>query len=131
MTPRSSRIGFYGAGIPARGGVVVDSEPHDTILEIDPRDRRRIRVEPGVTWAQVAEELPKHGLMVCNPLLPHPLKSVVTSTMEREPMVIPKSEYSEVFRTCEIVLPSGEILHTGSAIGKGQIARHRRRILSP
>ena len=72
------------------------------ILEVDGGDRS-VRVEPGVTWAQVQEELGKQGMMVCNPLLPHTLKPVLTSTMEREPILIPKSEYNETFLTAEMV----------------------------
>ena len=49
------------------------------------------------------------------PLLPHCLKSALTSTLEREPMLIPKTEYAEPVLTMEVVLPNGEIFRTGSA----------------
>jgi FAD/FMN-containing dehydrogenase len=118
VTPRSSGVSFYGAGIPSQGGIILDLARMDKILEIDGRNKK-VKVEPGVTWAQVQGELEKQGLMVCNPLLPHPLKSVLTSAMEREPIIIPKSEYSEVFLTCEMVLASGDLFWTGTAMGKG------------
>ena len=122
ITPRSSRISFYGAGIPSQGGIVLDLTRMDKILKIDGLDRV-VRVEPGVTWAQVQEELEKQGLMVCNPLLPHPSKSVLTSAMEREPMLIPKSEYNEVFQSAEMVSAEGDVFYTGTAIAKGHIGR--------
>jgi len=117
ITPRSSSISFYGAGIPSQGGIILDLARMNKILEIDGRNKK-VKVEPGVTWAQVQDELEKQGLMVCNPLLPHPSKSVLTSAMEREPILIPKSEYSEVFLTCEMVLASGDLFWTGTAMGK-------------
>ena len=118
VTPRSSGIGSYGATIPSQGGIILDLTRMNKILEIDPRNKK-VKVEPGVTWAQLQPELAKQGLMVCNPLLPHPDKSVMTSAMEREPIVITKSEYSEVFLTAEMVLASGDLFWTGTAMGKG------------
>jgi FAD/FMN-containing dehydrogenase len=118
VTPRSSAVSFYGATIPGQGGIVLDLKRMNKILEVDPRNKK-VKVEPGVTWGQVQAELEKHGLMVCNPLLPHPDKSVLTSALEREPILITKSEYSEVFLTCEMVLASGDLFWTGTAMGKG------------
>jgi len=118
VTPRSSKVSFYGAGIPGQGGIVLDMTRMNRILEIDGADKK-VKVEPGVTWAQLQEELAEHGLMVCSPLLPHPLKSVLTSTVEREPMLIPKGEYADNLLTAEIVLPTGEMLWTGTALGRG------------
>jgi FAD/FMN-containing dehydrogenase len=122
LTPRSSGISFYGAGIPYQGGIVVDLFRMNKILEVDGKNKR-VKIEPGVTWAQVQKELEKEGLMVCNPLLPHPSKSVLTSSMEREPILIPKSEYNETFLTAEMVLSNGEPFWTGSAIGKAMKGR--------
>jgi FAD/FMN-containing dehydrogenase len=122
VTPRSSSISFYGAGIPGEGGIILDLTRMNKILEIDEKDRK-VKVEPGVTWSQLQEELEKHGMMVCNPLLPHPHKSVLTSTMEREPGLIPKYEYNETFLTAEMVLPTGDLFWTGTAIGKGHTGK--------
>lgn len=118
VTPRSSTVGFYGAGIPGEGGIIVDLTRMNRILEIDARNKR-VKVEPGVTWTQVQAELQKQGLMVCNPLLPHPSKSVLTSALEREPILICKTEYSDTLLTSEVVLPNGEMFWTGAAAGKG------------
>ena len=118
VTPRSSAVSFYGAGIPSQGGIILDLTRMNKILEVDARNKK-VKVEPGVTWAQVQEELEKQGLMVSNSLLPHPQKSVLTSTMEREPILITKSEYTEVFQTGEMVLGSGDLFWTGTAIAKG------------
>jgi FAD/FMN-containing dehydrogenase len=122
VTPRSSKVSFYGAGIPSQGGIVLDLTRMNRIIEVDTKDRN-VKVEPGVTWEQVQSELEKHDMMVCNPLLPHRLKSVLTSCMQREPMLIPKGEHSEPFRTGEIVLASGDLFYLGTAIAKGCATR--------
>ncbi|MFC1870613.1 FAD-binding oxidoreductase, partial [Chloroflexota bacterium] len=117
VTPRSSGVGFHGASVPSQGGMILDLSRMNKILEIDPRNKK-VRVEPGVTWVQVQDELAKQGLMVSNPLLPHRAKSVLTSALEREPLLITKSEYSEVLLTMEMVLASGDLFWTGTALGK-------------
>jgi FAD/FMN-containing dehydrogenase len=122
VTPRSSGAGFYGAAIPGKGGIVLDCSLMNQILHVDEKDRW-VRVEPGVTWHQLQTELVKHGMMVSNPLLPHPSKSVLTSTMEREPGLIPKYEYNETFLTAEMVMPNGDLFWTGTAIGKGHTGK--------
>ena len=118
VTPRSSTIGFYGAGIPGEGGIIADCSGMNSIMEINDRDRF-VRVEPGVTWMQLQAELDKFGMFVPPPLMVHPKKSVLTTTMEREPNLIPKYEYNETFLTSEMVMPNGEMFWTGTAIGKG------------
>ncbi|MFC1969163.1 FAD-binding oxidoreductase [Chloroflexota bacterium] len=118
VTSRSSKVSFYGAGIPSKGGIILDLTRMNKILEVNPEDKK-VKVEPGVTWAQLQEELEKDDMMVCSPLLPHPLKSVLTSSMEREPILIPKSEYNDTLITTEIVLPSGDLFWTGGALGRG------------
>jgi len=123
VTPRSSAVGFYGASLPGQGGIVLDLSRMNKILEIDGRNKK-VKMEPGVTWAQAQAELAKEGLMVCNPLLPHKDKSVLTTALEREPILIPKNEYSEVFLTAEMVLADGSLFWTGTAAGKGMKGRN-------
>jgi len=114
ITPVSSGIHFYGETIPHQGGIILDLRRMNKILNIDRRNRA-IRIEPGVTWGQIKKELKAHDLMPLSPLLPHYSKSALTSTLEREPMLIPKTEYGEPVLTMEVVLPNGEIFRTGSA----------------
>ena len=117
VTPRSSRVGFNGAGIPSQGGIVVDLKRMNKILRVDPRNKK-VKVEAGVTWPQVQAALAEHGMFVCPSLLPHAGKSVVSSVLEREPIVISKTEYSDQLATSELVLPSGEMFWTGTALGR-------------
>ena len=44
--------------------------------------------------------------MALNPLFPHPQTSALTSSLEREPMLIPKYEYGDPVLTMEMSLPT-------------------------
>ncbi len=118
VIPCSSGIHFYGNTIPSMGGIVLDLRRMNQILEIDTKSKMA-RIEPGVTWGQLQTELASHDMFAFCPLLPHPLKSVVTSHLEREPALIPKFEYAGSMVTLEVVLPDGELFRTGSACVPG------------
>jgi FAD/FMN-containing dehydrogenase len=113
VTPRSSGIGFYGAGIPEQGGIVIDMSSMKNIRRIDTRNKW-VMIEAGVNFGELQEELAKHGFRALNPLLPHKDKSVLTSTLEREPKLTPKHFLDETILTMEMVLPDGNLFHTGS-----------------
>ncbi len=118
VVPCSSGIHFNGDTIPVQGGIVLDLSGMKKILAIDERNRMA-RVEAGVTWEQLQPELAKHDMMALAPLLPHRLKSALTSHLEREPVLIPKFEYTDTLTTVEVVLPEGELFKTGSACVPG------------
>lgn len=121
VVPCSSGIHFKGSALPLQGGIILDLRRMNQILEIDERNRK-VRIEPGVTWPQLQGELGKRHLMAISPFLPHPLKSVVTSYLEREPPVISKYEYADPILTLEFVYPTGRIMRTGSAVVPGATA---------
>lgn len=118
LIPCSSSIHFYGLTIPEEGGIVLDLRRLNRILEVDEKNRM-VRIEPGVTWESLQLNLEKRGFRAFNPLFPHKLKSVLTSHLEREPMIIPKFEYSDPILTMEVILPDGSLLRTGSASAPG------------
>jgi FAD/FMN-containing dehydrogenase len=118
VIPRSSGIHFNGDTIPVQGSIVLDLTRLNKILAIDDRNRMA-RIEAGVTWEQLQPELAKHDMMALSPLLPHPQKSALTSHLERDPILIPKFEYTDNLVTVEVVLPEGEIFRTGSAAVPG------------
>jgi FAD/FMN-containing dehydrogenase len=114
VIPVSSGIHLHGETIPDQGGIVVDLRRMDKVIQIDSRNRK-VKIEPGVTWGKLQEALKKHDQMALNPLFPHPEMSVLTSSLERNPMLIPKYEYAEPVLTMEIVLPQGDLFKTGTA----------------
>ncbi len=130
LTPRSSNISFYGEGIPSLGGIVINFSRMNKLLKIDVRNKA-IRVEPGLTWENLQEELKKHQVRICNPLLPHPRKSVLTTYLERFPALIPKYEYAEQLTTTKVVLFDGRIFGTGSAAGPGHPDKVARPCVQP
>ena len=114
LIPSSSKVHFHGETIPEQGGIVVDLSGMDKILEIDARNRK-VKIEPGVSWGKLEEALKEHDQMPLKPLFPHPGKSALTSSLEREPMLIPKYEYAGSVLTMEVVLPTGDLFKTGTA----------------
>ncbi|KUO71620.1 MAG: hypothetical protein APF81_01245 [Desulfosporosinus sp. BRH_c37] len=122
VTPRSSVISFYGAGVPTQGGIILDLSRMKKIIAINKGDKR-IQLEPGVTYAEIVDPLAKEGMYVCTPLFPHPNKSVITSAMENEVLANPKFEYNEVFQSSEMILPTGALFYTGTAIAPGFVGR--------
>jgi FAD/FMN-containing dehydrogenase len=114
LIPVSSRVHFHGETIPEQGGIIVDLSRLNKVIEIDARNRK-VKIEPGVSWGQVEEALKEQEQMPLKPLFPHPLKSALTSSLEREPMLIPKYEYAEPVLTMEVVLPTGDLFKTGTA----------------
>jgi FAD/FMN-containing dehydrogenase len=118
LVPCSSGIHFYGNTIPNLGGIMLDMKRMNRILDVDLYNKM-VRVEPGVTWGQLQAEAAKHKMMGLCPLLPHPQKSVLTSHLEREPMLIPKFEYAGPMVTVEVVFADGEVFRTGSACVPG------------
>jgi FAD/FMN-containing dehydrogenase len=114
VVPVSSRVHFNGATIPKEGGVVLDLTGMNRVLEIDELNRR-VRIEAGVTWGKITSYLEKRGFRIMMPLLPHPLRSVVTDYLEREVPTNTVYDYGEPLQSMEVVWPTGEIFRTGSA----------------
>ena len=118
LTPYSSGIRTYINTVPLQSWIILDMRRMNRVLAVDERNRMA-RIEPGVTWGQLQSELKKYDLMAVSPLLPHPQKSALTVYLEREPVMVPKFEYTDTLVTMEIVLPDGEIFKTGSACVPG------------
>lgn len=118
VVPSSSQVHFYGATIPRQGGIVMDLSRMNQILEVDLMNRK-VRIEAGVTWGQLTRELEGKGLRMILPLLPHPERSVVVDTLEREVLTNTVYDYGEPLQSMEVVWPTGEIFRTGSASVNG------------
>ena len=113
---------FYGDTVPDRGGVIVDFNKMKRVIKIDTTGRYTI-VEPGVTFGELIPILKEQGLKLVTPLLPRASKSVVTSRLEREPVIIPKYQFDYVdpLLTMELVYGTGDEFRTGSASGPGNL----------
>jgi glycolate oxidase len=63
VIPRGGASSCMGSSSPSRGGISLDIKPMNKILEID-KDAKFIRVESGVTFERLEDELEKHGLTI-------------------------------------------------------------------
>ena len=113
VVPRSSGTGSYGIAIPLEGGIVVDLSSMKRIPRVDVRNRWAL-IEAGVTFGELRDELAKQGMQPLNTLLPRRDKSVISSVLEREPVLSCKTECDEPLRTMEFVWGSGELMRTGA-----------------
>ncbi|MGZ3558274.1 MAG: FAD-binding oxidoreductase, partial [Thermodesulfobacteriota bacterium] len=118
VVPVSSDVHFNGATIPKQGGIVLDLTRMKKVLEIDEANRR-VRIEAGVMWQQLTEELAKKGMRMIMPLLPHANRSVLTDYLEREVPTNTVYDYGEPMQSMEVVWPNGEIFRMGSASVNG------------
>lgn len=108
---------FRGDTIPITAGtIIVDLTRMNNVIRVDRRNRITI-IEPGVTYKQLQPELAKAGMRLSAPLLPRQSKSVVTSLLEREPILTPKYQWTllEPLRCLEIIWGNGVKMWTGEA----------------
>jgi hypothetical protein len=118
VVPVSSDVHFNGATIPKQGGIVLDLARMKKVLEIDEANRR-VRIEAGVSWQQLTDELGKKDMRMIMPLLPHANRSVLTDYLEREVPTNTVYDYGEPMQSMEVVWPTGEIFRMGSASVNG------------
>ena len=122
LTPVSSPGGprFHGDTIPYPGGVVVDLSGIDKVLRVDRRNKT-VHIEPGVTFERLRSELRKSGLKPFMPLMPRRTKSVLTSYLERDPILSPRHHWDTLdpIYTVEVIYGTGDVFRTGSAAGPG------------
>lgn len=120
VIPYSSGTDFHGGAVPNHGGLLVDLSQMNTISELD-TNFWWVSVEPGVTFAQLKEELNKHGLRVLVPLMTSPSASVLATYVEREP-VPSAADFiygNEQIQTLRAVLPSGDSFTMGNPALEG------------
>jgi FAD/FMN-containing dehydrogenase len=125
VVPVSSRQHFYGCTIPKQGGVILDLKRMNTIQEINDADKT-VRIEAGVTWGQLTDELDKKGLRMIMPLLPPADRSVLTDWLEREVPTNTVYDYGEPMQAMEVVWPGAEPFRLGSASVNGFPDSHSR-----
>lgn len=114
IIPVSSSIHFHGSTLPKMGGIVLDLRRMNRVLDIDLPDRLA-RIQPGVTWERIQEELEHIHHRMIMPLLPPASRSVVTSLLEREVPTNPRYEYGEPMTSNEVIWGNGMRFRTGSA----------------
>jgi FAD/FMN-containing dehydrogenase len=126
---------FRGDTVPgAPGAIIVDMSEMKKIVHVDRRNRM-ILIEPGVTYAQLQPELAKHGLRVSSPPAPRANKSVIGALLEREPITIPRFQWSmlDPLRCTEVIWGDGQRMTTGETAGtealEDEWAKHRAQVI--
>jgi len=119
VIPMGAFTGVYREAIPLEGGFMLDMSRMKKI-EID-EELLTVTFEPGVTWAQAYRELAMKGYWVSNQALPGSISIMGTTTqagphLPLDKHAVPRSSYySTLTIGMEVVLPTGELLVTGSA----------------
>ncbi|MFX0163372.1 MAG: FAD-binding oxidoreductase [Candidatus Hodarchaeota archaeon] len=119
VVPRGSGTCLSGGAVPIKGGIVVDLSHMNKILEID-MENFQVFVEPGVVHADLNRELSKYGLF----FPPDPASQDVCTiggclaNNAGGPRAVKYGVTRDWVLGMEVVLPSGEILWTGSQTRK-------------
>ena len=114
VIPYSSGLNFHGAALPDHGGIILNLSRMNKILHIDEKNWFAV-IEPGVGYKQLQDDLMKRGLRIMIPLGVAPKRSVLTSYLERDPVLAaPSIEHgNSLIMDTEIILPDGVIFKTG------------------
>ena len=101
--------------------VVVDLSGMKRILKIDRRKRLAL-IEPGVTYTELQPALQEEELRIVAPWLLRKNKSVITSLLERKPVMSPKYQWNllEPLRSLEIIWGNGDKFYSGSGTFCGE-----------
>jgi hypothetical protein len=114
---------FRGDTVPSAGGaVIVDLSDMKKIIRVD-RLNRVTMFEPGVTFGELIPAVTKEKLRLNMPLMPRKTKSVTSSMLEREPVVLPIYHWdiADPLDCVEIIFGTGDMFRTGAAAGPGSL----------
>jgi glycolate oxidase len=119
VTPRGAGTGLTGGALPHLGGLVISMERFNKILEIDERNLQ-VTTEPGVITEVLQNEVKEKGLFY--PPDPASKGSCFIGGNISEnsggPKAVKYGVVKDYVLNLEVVLPSGEIIWTGSNVLK-------------
>ena len=115
LTAVVANTNLGGLANPVKGGVVVNLQRMNRILEINEADQYAV-IEPGVTWQQLHDKLAAEypGLRFAYPLSPPDTGIVPNCLMDGlANLSLRVGAAASWINALEVVLPSGELLRTG------------------
>jgi alkyldihydroxyacetonephosphate synthase len=113
LIPHGAGTGVMGGILPVRGGIVVDLQRMNRILEINPRDLTAT-VEPGVVLQDLVDALAEHGLLPGHDPYSVPI-ATVGGTIATNGVGYRASAHGPMGQqvvALEVVLPDGRVLTT-------------------
>jgi glycolate oxidase len=119
VVPRGAGSGFSGGALPVRGGVVMAMSRFDRILSID-ADNLVAEVEPAVVTARFQAAAAQQRLFYPPDPASHTFSTLGGNIAENAGgmSAVKYGVTRDYVRGLEVVLPSGEVVHTGSACAK-------------
>jgi glycolate oxidase len=115
VTAVMANTNLGGLAIPVKGGVVLNLSGMNQILEVNEEDMYAV-IQPGVTWQDMSDYLAANhpGLRFAYPLSPPDTGVMPNCLMDGlANLSLRWGSASYWINALEVVLPSGEILHTG------------------
>jgi FAD/FMN-containing dehydrogenase len=112
----------------ASGAVMVDLSGMTKLIHADARDKIAI-IEAGVDFGSIDDLLRPHGLRAFRPLLPRAGKSVISSYLDREPIINADVHWdpADPFGGTAIISGGGEPTLNGSAALEGTLKQQLER----
>src|SRR5687768_18568171 len=122
LVVRGAGTGYAGGAVPARGGVVVSMERMNRILEIDETNLLAI-VEPNVITADLQRAVERVGLFYPPDPASLDMSSIGGNVAECAggPRAFKYGTTKRYVLALEAVLPTGEVIHTGSKAVKNVV----------
>lgn len=115
VTPIGARTGLSGGSLSLHGGIGLSLERFDQILKID-EDNHQLVVQPGVITQVLQEEVAKKGLYYAPDPASRGSCFIGGNLAENSggPRALKYGVTKDFVLNLEVVLPSGEIIHTGA-----------------
>ncbi|WP_338741755.1 FAD-binding oxidoreductase [Haloplanus salilacus] len=115
VTPYAAGTSLEGNAVPIDGGISLDMTRMDAVLDVRPDDLQ-VDVQPGILGDDVNEAVATHGLFL--PSMPASGKiSTIGGMLANDASGMKTVKYGEVsdwVLELEVVLPTGEVITTGS-----------------